>query len=117
MSDDDKKILKLVRLKTQEEMLEEVEKEFPTRGSDVVQEAADFLSSREETEDYKEPEVVVAIFYPGMPSLLISGVEDTNRVYVLADFLKAELQSLIAYKDAVAAGLVDEEEEYDPTLH
>ena len=110
MSDDDKKIFKLVKKAEKEENPE-------ARGSDVVQEAADFLSSREEAEDYMEPEVVVAIFYPGMPSLVISGVEDTNRVYVLADFLKAELQSLIAYKDAVSAGLVDEEEEYDPTLH
>ena len=113
MSEDEKKILKLVRKNTEEtEEVEEV-----VRGSDVAQEAADFLSFREEAEDYKEPEVVIAIFYPGLPSVVMSGVEDTNRVYVLADFLKAELQSLIAYKDAVAAGLVDEEEEYDPTVH
>ena len=113
MSEDEKKILKLVRKNTEEtEEVEEV-----VRGSDVAQEAADFLSFREEAEDYKEPEVVIAIFYPGLPSVVMSGVEDINRVYVLADFLKAELQSLIAYKDAVAAGLVDEEEEYDPTVH
>ncbi|MDB2596637.1 hypothetical protein N9Y23_10005 [Pseudomonadales bacterium] len=110
MSEDEKKIFKLVR-KVEEEEKPEV------RGSDVVQEAADMLSSLEEAEEYMEPEVLVAIFYPGQPSVVISGVEDTNRVYVLTDFLKAELQSLIAYKDAVAAGLVVEEEEYDPTIH
>ena len=110
MSDDEKKIFKLVS---------KVEKEEETkmRGSDVFQEAADLLTSLEEAEEYVEPEVIAAIFYPGQPSVVISGVEDTNRVYVLADFLKAELQSLIAYKDAVAAGLVEEEEIDDPTIH
>ncbi len=113
MSEDEKKILKLVRKNTEEtEEVEEV-----VRGSDVAQEAADFLSFREEAEDYKEPEVVIAIFYPGLPSVVMSGVEDTNRVYVLADFLRAELQSLIAYKDALDAGLVLEEDEHDPTVH
>lgn len=108
MSDDEKKIFKLVK---------KVEEEKDVRGSDVFQEAADLLSSMEEADEYMEPEVLAAIFYPGQPSVVISGVEDTNRVYVLTDFLKAELQALIAYKDAVAAGLVPEEDEYDPTVH
>ncbi len=111
MSEEEKKVFKLVQKDKEEEVT-------PPRGSDVFQEAADLLSAMEEAEEYMEPEVLAAVFFPGQPSVVISGVEDTNRVYVLTDFLKAELQSLIAYKDAVSAGLIEEEEDDDPTtLH
>ena len=94
---------------------EEEDKER-AEGSDVFQAFADMLSDMEEAEEYIKPEVMAVVFWPGTPSLVGSNVEDTNRVAVLTDFLKADMLTLLAEQEAESSGIYDYGDD-DDTLH
>lgn len=84
-------------------------------GSDVFQSFADMLSDMEEAEEYIEPIVMAVVAWPGVPALIGSNVEDTKELCVLTDFMKMDLLNLIAYKEAEATGIYEEDD--DDTIH
>ena len=91
------------------------EKEEQPLGSDVFQSYADMLSEMEEEENYVEPVVLAIVAWPGVPCLIGSNTKDSAYVNAVLDFSKHEVLNCIATKEAVEAGIFEEED--DDTIH
>ena len=86
-------------------------------GSDVFQSYADMLSDMEEAEEFIQPIVMAVVAWPGVPVLIGSNIEDTKELCVLTDFIKLDLLNVIAYKEAEATGIFEDDDDGDDTIH